>query len=237
MRESQELELANAFFSSPFASSSLKIRERRLDLCSHRRECARHSRDRAEHARYTRNVLDGAVDRVDIVLQVGRELVHRVLCLLSGLRVGLAKILQVGSERLRRRLRVVGCRLQPILGWIALHGTDSRCDRGLPVVIDEQTPLAQDSVAEAAVVVVELPPLPTRSPSRKNRQRSHNDQCEEETRHRASLHLRTGARGQQQAASQRLEAAFSSGRVESQNGRGTSTEERNSSATRLGRLR
>ena len=110
----------------------LEVRERRLDLSSHRRERSRHRRGSSERAAHAGGTFDGALDRGDVLLQVRRERVERVLRLLPGRGVGFAEPLQVGGERLRRRLRVSGGRLQSALRRIALDGVGRRRDRGLP---------------------------------------------------------------------------------------------------------
>ena len=80
------------------------------------------------------------LDGVDVVVELGRERVHRRLRLLAGVRVRLAEVLGRGDEGIRRRLRLVDGVLQARLREIPRQRLRGGGQRGL---------VGRDSAAQA----------------------------------------------------------------------------------------
>ena len=109
------LEFSNALFSSPFASSPWRsatvVLPPRFPSSRSGRPPPRDGSDIAAEAG---GALDCAFDRGHVLVQACRQLIERVLRLLPGRGIGLAQPFQVGRDRLRCRLRIVGGRRGPL---------------------------------------------------------------------------------------------------------------------------
>ena len=160
VNELQELELANALFSSPFASSPWRLANVVLTAASIVASVAVTVGTALSAPAIARDPADRGFDRCRVLLQGRGELVEGILRLLPGQRCracpapsGRTPSVSVADfaspAAVCSPLFVGSLFTEPAAVLIA----------ACQVVIDEQTPLAQVSVAEALVVVVALPPL------------------------------------------------------------------------------